>query len=187
MNRDKIGTQTCYIHQCTNKGMLMYHSMSVFQSCLYSLLCNPYITLQISYLLICTYIACVALSGSVIMLPFIFQSAMGDSAVNPQQTLSDFLLSLYDGHNMTKEVLSEIGICKLNATQLTCLLELPLANLYDCLNIFATWMEDGMYDFATLPYTIKAHLTPEDLATLKSIPVNWKGASLNALHIMSFI
>ena len=33
MNRDKIGTQTCYIHQCTNKGMLigllqMYSSIS---------------------------------------------------------------------------------------------------------------------------------------------------------------
>ena len=24
MNRDKIGTQTCYIHQCAKKGMLMY-------------------------------------------------------------------------------------------------------------------------------------------------------------------
>ena len=24
MSRDKIGIQTCYIHQCTNKGMLMY-------------------------------------------------------------------------------------------------------------------------------------------------------------------
>ena len=24
MNRDEIGTQTCYIHQCTNKVMLMY-------------------------------------------------------------------------------------------------------------------------------------------------------------------
>ena len=24
MDRDKIGTQTCYMHQCTNKGMLMY-------------------------------------------------------------------------------------------------------------------------------------------------------------------
>ena len=24
MNRDKIGTQTCYIHQCTNKVLLMY-------------------------------------------------------------------------------------------------------------------------------------------------------------------
>ena len=43
MNRDKIGTQTCYIHQCT-KRYVDVHSMSVSQSCLCSFL---YITLQI--------------------------------------------------------------------------------------------------------------------------------------------
>ena len=33
MDRDKIGTQTCYIHQCT-KRYVDVHSMSVSQSCL---------------------------------------------------------------------------------------------------------------------------------------------------------
>ena len=47
MNRDKIGTQTCYIHQCT-KRYVDVHSMSVSQSSLFSFLCNLYITLQIS-------------------------------------------------------------------------------------------------------------------------------------------
>ena len=42
MNRDKIGTQTRYIHQCT-KRYVDVHSMSVSQSCLCSFLCNPYI------------------------------------------------------------------------------------------------------------------------------------------------
>ena len=42
MNRDKIGAQTCYIHQCT-KRYVDVHSMSVSQSCLCSFLCNPYI------------------------------------------------------------------------------------------------------------------------------------------------
>ena len=40
MNRDKIGTQTCYIHQCT-KRYVDVHSMSVSESCLCSFLCNP--------------------------------------------------------------------------------------------------------------------------------------------------
>ena len=40
---EEIGTQTCYIHQCTYKVMLMYIA------CLCpNLLCNPYITLKIS-------------------------------------------------------------------------------------------------------------------------------------------
>ena len=68
-------------------------------------------------------------------------------ALNQQQNLSDFLLSLYDGIYSIKDVLSEIGVRKLTATQLACLSELPLANLYHCLKTFATWMKDGMYDF----------------------------------------
>ena len=67
MNRDKIGTQTCYIHQCT-KRYVDVHSMSVSQSCLCSFLCNPYITLQIFYLL-------------VILEMFLFQSVVHISLV----------------------------------------------------------------------------------------------------------
>ena len=45
MNRDKIGTQICYIiHPCTNKGMLMYIA------CLGpNLVSNPYITPKFLY------------------------------------------------------------------------------------------------------------------------------------------
>ena len=50
MNRDKIGTQTCYIHQCT-KRYVDVHSISVSRSCLCSFLCNPYM-LKIFYLLV---------------------------------------------------------------------------------------------------------------------------------------
>ena len=56
MNIDKIGTQTCYIHQCT-KRYVDVHSMSVSQSCLCSFLCNPYITLKIFiYLYTCDFV-----------------------------------------------------------------------------------------------------------------------------------
>lgn len=104
---------------------------------------------------------------------------MDGGAVNQRQTLSDFLLSLYDGLDSIKDVLSEIGVRKLSATQLVCLSELPLTNLYHCLKMFFTWIEEGMYDFSTLPYTIKAHLNSEDLSTLKAIPHNWEGIVCN--------
>ena len=55
MNRDKIGTQTCYIHQCT-KRYVDVHSMSVSQSCLCSFLCNPYIHFKFPKLFIYLYI-----------------------------------------------------------------------------------------------------------------------------------
>ena len=38
-----------YIHQCTNKGILMYHSMFVSESCLCSFLCDPF---KFPYLLV---------------------------------------------------------------------------------------------------------------------------------------
>ena len=55
MNRDKIGTQTCYIHQCT-KRYVDVHSMSVSQSCLCSFLCNPYIHFKFPKFFIYLYI-----------------------------------------------------------------------------------------------------------------------------------
>ena len=96
-------------------------------------------------------------------------------ALNLRQTLADFLLSLYDGLNSFKDALNEIGIQKLTNNQVVCLSELPLVHLYYCLRVFATWMEQGMYDFSALPYTLKAHLQPNDLSTLKAIPTNWDG------------
>ena len=44
MNRDKIGTRTCYI--IYQQMYFDVHSMSVSQSCLRSFLCNPYITFR---------------------------------------------------------------------------------------------------------------------------------------------
>ena len=55
MNRDKIGTQTCYIHQCT-KRYVDVHSMSVSQSCPCSFLCNPYIHFKFPKFFIYLYI-----------------------------------------------------------------------------------------------------------------------------------
>ena len=55
---DKIGTQACYdIYRRTHNVTLIYHNMSVSQSRLCSFLCNPYISFQISYLLV-LYCAC---------------------------------------------------------------------------------------------------------------------------------
>ena len=59
MNRDKIGTQRCYIHQCT-KRYVDVHSMSVSQSCLCSFLCNPYIHFKFPKFFIYLLLLCIA-------------------------------------------------------------------------------------------------------------------------------
>ena len=49
VNRDKIGTQTCYIHQCNNKHVCV-SILSLF------IFCNPYITLYLLvYIHVYTY------------------------------------------------------------------------------------------------------------------------------------
>ena len=67
MNRDKIGTQTCYVHVHVISihvhvplliGTLMYMYMYMYiaclcpKSCFYSFLCDPYITLLNFYVLV---------------------------------------------------------------------------------------------------------------------------------------
>ncbi|CAI8040342.1 hypothetical protein GBAR_LOCUS22485 [Geodia barretti] len=95
-------------------------------------------------------------------------------AFNNTWTFREYLQSLYDGHRSVTEALSEIGMRQLTESQVTCLLDIPLANLYHCLEVFSNWMEKCVYDFSSLPYTLKSHLEPSDLSTLKALPLTWK-------------
>jgi hypothetical protein len=103
-------------------------------------------------------------------------------AFNNTWTFREFLQSLYAGHHSVTEALSEIGMRQLTETQVTCLLDIPLANLYHCLEVFSNWMERCVYDFSTLPYTLKSHLEPSDLSTLKALPLTWKEPMTELLH-----
>ena len=68
MNRDKIGTQTCYIHQCTTRYVDV-HSMSVSQSCLCSFLYNPYIHFKFPkfFIYLYMYMYCIERSVNIII------------------------------------------------------------------------------------------------------------------------
>jgi hypothetical protein len=102
----------------------------------------------------------------------------GDQNFNQGWNVAEFLLHLYDDHYSKKEVLTKIGMGELTATQAGTVLELPLANLYHCLKSFATWMENGMYDFSALPFSLKAHLWPTDSTIFKTLPDKWQGEVL---------
>ena len=73
------------------------------------------------------------------------------------------------------EIMGKIGMVGLSTTQIQCLSELPITNLYKCLEMFVTWTADGLYDFSSLPFHLKAHILPKDLESLKAIPHKWKG------------
>ena len=91
------------------------------------------------------------------------------------QTAPQFMLMLYDHLNQSGEVLEEIGIRSTSPSQLACLVDLPLPSLFCCLQLFARWIKDGVYDFAALPFGVKTHLSFQDLQAVQQIPFKWTG------------
>ena len=91
------------------------------------------------------------------------------------QTVPQFMLLLYDHLNQSSEVLEEIGVRSTTPSQLACLVDLPLPSLFCCLQLFARWVKDGVYDFAALPFGVKTHLSYMDLQAVQQIPFKWTG------------
>ena len=90
------------------------------------------------------------------------------------QTVPQFMLLLYDHLNRSSEVL-EIGVRSTTPSQLACLMDLPLPSLFCCLQLFARWVKDGVYDFAALPFGVKTPLSYQDLQAVQQIPFEWAG------------
>ena len=88
------------------------------------------------------------------------------------------MLALYDNLHESEDVLKEIGVHSASASQLTCLVELPLPSLFNCLQLFANWIRDGTYDFATLPFGVKTHLSSQDLHLIQQISQKWTGREM---------
>lgn len=104
-----------------------------------------------------------------------------ESEALKQQTVVQFMLRLYDHLNEGDEMLKEIGIRSTSNTQLACLMELPLPSLFCCLQLFASWVRDGVYDYATLPFGLKIQLPYQDLQSIKRIPLKWTGSNRRRL------
>ena len=100
-----------------------------------------------------------------------------------QKTVPQFMLMLYDHlkessaeiERENEAVLKEIGVHSTSHLQLVCLMKLPLSSLLCCLQLFAEWVRDGVYDFAALPFGLKSHLSIQDLQSIKQIPSKWIG------------
>ena len=73
----------------------------------------------------------------------------------------------------------------LSPLQLKFLEALPTTIVFSCLQLFIQWLKDGMYDFHTLPFALKTHLSPNDQKALDLIPATWKGG-IAAVHGATF-
>ena len=72
-------------------------------------------------------------------------------------------------------MLKEIGVRSASPSQLACLVELHLSSLFCCLQLFASWVRDGVHDFAALPFGLKVYPSDQDLELVKQIPLKWTG------------
>lgn len=78
-------------------------------------------------------------------------------------------------HKQDTNVLHEIGVQNASQLHLDCLANLPLTVTYSCLRLFFRWVEEGFYDYSTLPFPFKVHLSDQDRLTLEELPLKWDG------------
>ena len=92
------------------------------------------------------------------------------------QTIREFM-SILDSQiqNQNAPVFARSSTPTLSPPQLKFLENLPTVMVFSCLQKFIQWLKDGMYDFHTLPFTLKTHLPLEDQEALLQIPEKWKG------------
>ena len=74
-------------------------------------------------------------------------------------------------------LLKQIGIDQLAPTQLACMKDLPLRSIHSCLIMFTEWINIGLYDFCTLPFSLKVHMSDVDKEFIeRNLIAAWKGS-----------
>lgn len=97
-----------------------------------------------------------------------------DETLNGVQAI-EFMLNVYEGMKID-EVLDEIGLCDLSQARQQCLIKLPLSSAYACFQLFQSWVKEGYFDYAEVPFRYKAHLSHEDKITIEQhISRRWEG------------
>lgn len=92
-----------------------------------------------------------------------------------------FMLSLYKHLEEDNDVLYEIGVRHASPSHLHCLADLPLTATYSCLNLFFTWVDEGFYDFSTLPFPLKMHLSEGNQLAIECLPRKWNSTTSELL------
>ena len=67
-----------------------------------------------------------------------------------------------------------IGVENPSPSHLQCLEDLPLTATYSCLKLFLRWVEEGYYDYCTLPFPFKVHLSDDQQHAIEE----WKGSTI---------
>ena len=84
-----------------------------------------------------------------------------------------FVLIVYESSSLV-DVLKEIGVENPSPSHLQCLEDLPLTATYSCLKLFLRWVDEGYYDYCTLPFPFKVHLSDDQQHAIEE----WKGSTI---------
>ena len=93
-----------------------------------------------------------------------------------KETVPGFMSNLY-GDSSETNVLQSIGIQGASPSHRRCLANLPLTATYSCLRLFFHWVNEGFYDFCTLPFHFKAHLAPNDQHEIEKLSTKWESTT----------
>ena len=105
------------------------------------------------------------------------KTSPGDTINLEMQTVSKFMLNLYEDLKKESEVLFKIGVKSASPSHISCLAELPLTSAYSCLKLFFGWVEEGYYDFSTLPFAFKKHMSYQDKSVVdQQLCLKWQGS-----------
>ena len=84
-----------------------------------------------------------------------------------------FVLNLHKHLESEDQALQEIGVRTESKPYLDCLINLPLAATYHCFKLFSNWVDEGFYDFNTLPFQVKVRMSKQDKLSLEEVCSKW--------------
>lgn len=101
-----------------------------------------------------------------------------DSRSLEDQSVSEFILKLSDSTNQN-DLFHEIGIETASPSHLACLATLPLKYTYNVLKLFYNWVKDGFYDFCSIPFVFKVHMSSQEQ---KDLEEKWSGTTSDLME-----
>lgn len=101
-----------------------------------------------------------------------------DSRSLEDQSVSEFILKLSDSTDQN-DLFHEIGIETASPSHLACLATLPLKYTYNVLRLFYNWVKDGFYDFCSIPFVFKVHMSSQEQ---KDLEEKWSGTTSDLME-----
>ena len=89
---------------------------------------------------------------------------------------------LDQGHpSKESHVFKYTGITSLTPSQFDCFCQLQMKFSSSCLLLFASWVEEGFYDFCSVPFSLKIHMNDLDRAAICELKDKWTGSAHDLL------